>query len=732
MTSEPCKFNDETTWLTTTRTRWGAHQADVGWAIPNHRENYIGKADPVWGKILSEARQAYGDPNIHFDTDDNEVQRHLVFGDGTKLPEDRTVVYHDVKPGAKAETAKNWIQNKDGTVTEAGTGADFAPVPGAKAFLPDYRKNAEGKYFPVDATGRQVGPLVPESLVPVGAKKLPDGAAPSPMPPGPGAPLESPKADPAADMPELKYPSWATDRDPDIPNQLTRAVSSLYDMFGRGTKPATSSIPAFPFNTATADRKDSGIDHYEVVKKDFERFAAEFQAAGKEFSAAVQRSGFVSQSGKDAIYHAISKFNETSTKIPEDKWDQLLEAETQLLQSAKDEVAKAANSAQDIPPNPATAASPAPNPSPAPGPAAADPLSGGGGSPLGGLGSALGGGSPLGGMNPLSALGGMNPLGGQGSPLGGGGALSPLSSALKPLSQLAEAGKGGKDGKDEKKPSITPLNGADPLGSPPPGTASPAAAATPAAGAAQPGQPGKPTAVPAGNTTGAKPTVTLPDGKVIDAPGDPRAAAAAQNALDHASTGGDAAQKAYAGTGLDLPGDGKNLGAKVDPADMRPGDVLKWQDKTMIAVAPGLVADPHQPGVTHTLEEVLKDQKGFAGIFRPTEVDPTLSGHASAPPFTPQAPQPAAAPTPGEHPPGPHPPAATPAPAAPSTVVAAPAPETVPLSGPAPAASPPGPQPPAAASPTVPQPAPPSPYELPHPPPATRTTRQERVAAGQE
>lgn len=124
-------------------------------------------------------------------------------------------------------------------------------------------------------------------------------------------------------------------------------------------------------------------------------------------------------------------------------------------------------------------------------------------------------------------------------------------------------------------------------------------------------------------------TVPLAGGKSVEAP-NKQAAEAAQNALDKTSPGRDAAQKAYSTAGVELSGDGKNLGADVDPSDLRPGDVLEWQDKTMVAVAPGLVADPTDPGVTHTLDDVLKDQKGFEGIFRPTEKDPTSPAHASA------------------------------------------------------------------------------------------------------
>ena len=86
-------------------------------------------------------------PNIHFNTDDVNQDRHLVFGDGTKLPENGMVVYHD------AGTKQNWAQNDDGTVSPVGPdgnlGAPIAPT--------GYRKIGD-RYAPVDARGQQIGP----------------------------------------------------------------------------------------------------------------------------------------------------------------------------------------------------------------------------------------------------------------------------------------------------------------------------------------------------------------------------------------------------------------------------------------------------------------------------------------------------------------------------------------------------------------------------------------------
>lgn len=791
--SDPRKFGDATSWRTWDASHGKEGWSAPGWALTGDPSRYISKDDPAWKVVLFNAQNNYGDPKIHYNTDDTGSERYLVFGDGTRLPSDGTIAYHDAASG------KNWIQNNNGSVTPADK--DFKPS--GPSFDPlGYRRTADGKmYMPVDARGNQIGPqqafLDPGTqlhgnpadpnaiLTPINkngdyytldpatgrrdyfdkdgkpisetqyeagkgtpppANGQPQQPHPPARPPGQKAPLQSPKVSVPDGMTTPQYPDWATNDDPDIPNQMTSVIAKLYDLFGKGT-PATSDLPEFPFSTDTGEK--SGIDAYDAVKGDFKRIESEFDATAKAFKNAVQNSANVTKAGRDAINNAIGTFNSTAKTIKEGDWDGLLQAESKMLDSVKTEVENAAKSSQDVPSNPAggpaTPMTPAGPPTAMP-PGAADPSLA---SPpaddakslkdlLGGMGGPPFGGMPMGG-NPLGGLGGMNPLGGLGSPMGGGAnPLAPIADAVKPLSKLASS----EDKPDDKKSPITPLN-SGPQNTPPapPSAAGGGAAAQPAA-AGTPGSTGgapTPTAKPAGDTT-TKPTVTLPDGKVIDAP-NKQAADAAQNALDKASPGGDAAQKAYSPTGLELPGDGKNLGAKVDPSDMQPGDVLKWQDKTMVAVAPGLVADPNHPGVTHTLDDVFKDQKGFQGVFRPTATDPTLSMHTSAPPLT----DPHAPPHPPAHPPAPTPPPAgqaptpppadhpTPAPqppAAPPPVPAEPPPDTVALSGPGPAAAPhqPAPQP----SSTVPQAAPPSPFEAAAPPPATRSTKQERIAAGAE
>lgn len=442
-------------------------------------------------------------------------------------------------------------------------------------------------------------------------------------------------------------PEWASAADPDIPRQLTAVAVRLYELFGSGD-PAASALPKFPFSTATG--QGSGIDAYDNLKRDFQRIESEFDSAAEAFKSAVQDSAYRTHAGRDAINNAIATFNSTAEALDSDDWNGLLQAESTMLATVKTEVNNAATQAEPVPLPPGIDYSqgmplpgidtPPPGTPPA-APAAKEPKPGSSGladllSTLGGaplLGT--GGGLPMGG-NPMAGLGGLMPqnAAAPGMPAGGraGSPLSARANAVEPLIPLEEAGD------DDTAAPIAPLN-PGPQNPPPPAPAAPAEAAD-----TEPEQPG---------VAAAAHTVTLPDGATVEAP-NKQAAEAAQNAINTASPGGDAAQKAYSPTGLQLPEESKNLGAKVDPADMAPGDVLKWQDKTMVAVAPDLVADPTQPGVTHTLEDALKDQRGFQGVFRPT---------AAAPPTAPAAPPPGAAPR-SEVPPAPS--ATVPQPAPPS------------------------------------------------------------------
>lgn len=229
----------------------------------------------------------------------------------------------------------------------------------------------------------------------------------------------------------------------------------------------------------------------------------------------------------------------------------------------------------------------------------------------------LGGGSGLG----MPSLGG----GGLGTP-GGLGAPPTLSSPprkddLKPanLSKPDDTLKPTPVTPPASPPSTTAVPaGAAPAPTPPAPNAP--APATPPSGAAPPAV--KPAPDPAGNAPPTK-DVTLPSGQVVTAR-TLQGAAAVRQALARTPDSGDVASAAYAGTGVELPTDGADLGKKVDPADVKPGDIVVFSDHTAIVAGNGQLIGPD--GKLQPLG-VINDMPGFKGFF-----DPTATADAPTPP----------------------------------------------------------------------------------------------------
>jgi hypothetical protein len=164
----PRKF-DNTTWnVWHPERKPGDGWVKPGWEMPRDHGRYIGTYDNAyWDKVLSDARTTYGDPNIHYNTDDPDHERFLQFGDGTRLPGDGTVVYHD------AGTKRNWIQNDDGTVQLAGP--DGRALPGRPQTAAAYRRSADGQVAPINEHGQQIGPLARDVPTDKGQSYYDDG-----------------------------------------------------------------------------------------------------------------------------------------------------------------------------------------------------------------------------------------------------------------------------------------------------------------------------------------------------------------------------------------------------------------------------------------------------------------------------------------------------------------------------------------------------------------------------
>lgn len=599
--------------------------------IPTDRGAYLGLDDLYWTDVAKSAQAQYGDPDIHYaELGANGARRRfLAFGNGQALPQDGRIIYR---------LGDEYYQNNgDGTVSQ---------------WIPAAKDSGDGRLEgpPIHTQARQLANGRWALFSPVNNKQV---SALSDTRPRDCPPAVVPAAELPPGMHPLRYPDWAKTHNPGIATQLTASLSRLYSMFGQGD-PATPAMPAFPFNTDKG--QDSGIDRYIELRKYFRHLEREFRAAATSFRDAVQTSKFDVQNGRRAINDGIDDFNRTAAMLPPDSWPALIEAEAGALGTASQAVQTAAAASPhplmpppdpgrpDQPPanGPSAPSAPAPvapvvtAPPPA-GPAipptaspARPPAGGGiGGAPGSGVGLPRGGLPGLGALtSPLGALAGLNRLAraipGLGSPQGLGGPPAPAGPA--PVAAVGE-----------------------------PVAAAPAAAVAPAV------------------STEAPATVRLPDGTTVSAPSS-QAAAAAQNALDKASPGGDAAHKAYTGV-MELPADGKPLGTKVDPANVQAGDVLKWHHKTMVAVSPGLVADATQPGVTHPLQDVLNDSNGFEGIFRPDTHTAPAAGAAPAGGDASAHPPAAAPPAPPTIPPPPNP-APRPAPPSPFETVTAERPNT--------------------------------------------------------
>jgi hypothetical protein len=136
------------------QTRWdhdpgGLRAGGAGWAAPG-QDFFIDRADPYWGRVLNKARSSYGDPNMHYSTDSVGQQRALVFGDGTPVPADGSLAYRNTANGS------TYLLNDDGTVSLLG-----ANGPAGQPIMPAaFRRNPDGGYAPLDASGHQLAPLL--------------------------------------------------------------------------------------------------------------------------------------------------------------------------------------------------------------------------------------------------------------------------------------------------------------------------------------------------------------------------------------------------------------------------------------------------------------------------------------------------------------------------------------------------------------------------------------------
>ena len=592
--SGPLHFGDVTNWDV-----WDPHKGGIegwskpGWANPSDPKRYISEDDPYWNQVLEQARKVYGDSKIHYSPGGPAEGRHLVFDDGTKLPEDRTIVYHDA---ADPDSKNDWAQNDDGTVSLVGPDGRLGP-PVAPA---GYRKIGD-HYAPVNDRGQQIAPqlggvpssdngfkadpktgiLTPKNrngdyylLGPDGKKSFFDRN---------NAPISeeqfnnaSKPRDPAQPPTDAGLPTdeQQSGKAADAVKKLQQELKNRYSKISDAEEKLSEVLLTVHATTAAGQQKLNAIQQKIVDAVNNPTMAMDTPAGERSFLTFLRNQ--VSE---------INNLLDSGGLTAEDQ------AKIARAQAALYAVDSGAGSNSDPPGQapgaPQPPATPAPNPAPSPDPG----ISGLGPAtqmPDPGLSDMLGG-APMGmpmGADPLSSLASMVPgaLGGLGS--GGGGSsplegLGGLAGAASPLAGLAsqlgdhgsherpsdtadkaddspERTKGGKDAKtDPAKADTTPqAGGQQPAGqqgqnATTPGGEPPAAVAPPVAPSA---------------------TVKLPDGSTASAR-NPQAAQAIRDYL-----AGDTVDASYRKNGIQLPPPGTPITHPVDPSRLTCGDLAMFKD----------------------------------------------------------------------------------------------------------------------------------------------------------
>jgi hypothetical protein len=552
----------------------------------------ISSADPYWGRVLDKAKTAYGDPNMHFDTADPQQDRHLVFGDGTRVPAGGQLAYHD------SAGKQTYLLNDDGSVSPLGANGQG----GQPIFPAGFRKTADGKVAPVGTGGHQLAPLAAlpppnpngyhdqNSILtprnargdyyvddpsrgerqyfdaagkPISEQQFRDGAADPSKPPGPAPlPTDEQQSGHAADA----------------VRKLHQELKDRYGAISKAEGDLSEALLTAHAATTDGQQKLNAIQQKIV--------AAVNNPAVRPDTPAGEQAYLKFLRGQVAAIGAVLK----NGGLMADDQSKTIAALTSLY-------------AIDPPGNPATpytspGADPPPLPpaaAPAPAPAVPAPVDAGGDAlpdpTLSDLGL-TGMGTPLGGADPMSALASSLPAGLSAlSPLTGLGAeplssLAGLGGLAAPLAGLAsQFGDPARNNPDEApddyhRDTARDEHGTDPERAKPAdpaggddhhGTASPPDPEPAPGGGAPPAAPGAP---PAPTNT-----VSLPDGSTVTAHTPALAAAVAANLT------GQPVDAAYHQAGLDLPPPGTPITKPVDPARLSAGMIGMFKDHYVVALS---------------------------------------------------------------------------------------------------------------------------------------------------
>jgi len=588
----------------------------------------IARADAYWGEVLQRARTAYGDPNMGFNTDDPGQDRYLVFGDGTRVPSDGSLAYHDSASGT------TYLLNTDGSVSPvAPNGHAGDPIQPA-----GLRRGADGGWAPVDTTGHQIAPLLPTpTAAPYGHHDengvlTPKNAAGDYYVLGPdgrrffdrdGTPIDEARftADGGSDAGAGPSPLPTGEQQS---GQAAEAVKKLQDELrgSYGTLSAAEERLSAAMLTAHATTVD-GREELGAIQHDI--VAAVNDPSTTLDTPAGQQAYLKFLHGKVA---AIRKVVDSGTLAADDQAT-VATALAGLYVDGGDVDPPAPNEPSES--APAAAPSPAPAASDFvptdPGPAGADlgpalpmpdpTLSDVLGGPLGGL-----GGDPLASTASTlpGALGGLGGLGG-GDPFGVGGlsgAASPLAglaSALRDQSGAEDRDRDGRDDEahrhDDEEPDHDATDAPRSATAPTPseGTTGNPPAPDPQGEPGQGAPPAGPAAAPAPTST-----VALPDGS------DTTAKTPALAGAVRAYLSGTAVDEAYRQAGMPLPPPGTPVTTPADPAQLSCGYLGMFTDHYVVAAS---AVKAIQDGQVVPLSAVASSPN-FLGWLDPTTLAATV------------------------------------------------------------------------------------------------------------
>jgi hypothetical protein len=635
-------FDDPTHWQVWKSNRGSEGWSQPGWALPADPGRYISKNDRYWNRVLDQARRSYGDPNIHYNTDSIGEERQLVFGDGTPLPIDGTLVYHD------SASRQSWAQNDDGTMSLVA--ADGQPGP---ALPPAGYRRVGDQYAPVNGAGQQVGPQL--AGVPCSDNGFHTDPATGVLTPknvdgdyyvlGPdgqqsffdknGAPITKAQFDkPAAPREPGPPPADALPTEEQQSGKAAEAITKLqqelksrYSTIGEAEE-KLSEVLLNAHATTAAGRKQLNDIQTKVVDAVNNPTMATGTAAG-------ERAFLTFLRNQVGAIHDLMASGALGAE------DQGRTAQALSALYAADTGARSDPPAP--PPSEPRPDSPTPAPNadlgvvdpgpglapqmPGPGlsdllgaapmgmPAGADPLSS-----LASLLPAALGGLGAGGANPLDGLGGL--LGAAGPLAGLGGESGDRGGHDHPDTNggADDAAEHTKDGKNTKTEQAKADSTAAPAGGRPPDGPP----------AQNPGTPDGPPPTPVVPAAAGSATVKLPDGSVATA----RSPQAAQAIRDY--LGGDTVDASYRKNGIALPPPGTPITHPVDPSRLACGDLAMFKDHYVPVLS---AVKAYQGGQVVPLGSV-SSSPDFLGW-----IDPTTTATSPAP-----VPAPAVAPVPAGQP----------------------------------------------------------------------------------